>query len=123
MPQQYKSNQHCYNLGHPITACLFINADAHDAAGLATQTDDPGLSTDDPAAQSVDAEDEARDALPESGEVMRSEAEEDQAAEAEPEVPAIPAEIPAQISLPRQADRAAVNAPTDAIGEHAACCH
>lgn len=40
-----------------------------------------------------------------------------QAAEAEPEVPAIPAEIPTQIILPRPADRSAVTAPSDAIGE------
>lgn len=39
------------------------------------------------------------------------------AAEATPEVPAIPAEIPAQIILPRLADRSAVAAPSDAIGE------
>lgn len=39
------------------------------------------------------------------------------AAEATPEVPAIPAEIPAQVILPRLADRSAVTAPSDAIGE------
>ena len=38
-------------------------------------------------------------------------------AEAAPEVPAIPAEIPAYIILPRPADRSAVTAPADAIGK------
>lgn len=34
-----------------------------------------------------------------------------------PQVPVIPAEIPAHITLPRPADRSAVTAPSDAIGE------
>ena len=38
-------------------------------------------------------------------------------AEALPQVPTIPAEIPAQIMLSRLADRSAVTAPSDAIGE------
>lgn len=44
------------------------------------------------------------------------------AAEALPEAPAIPAEMPAQIILPRLADRSAVTAPTDAIGELVSRC-
>lgn len=43
--------------------------------------------------------------------------EDQPAAEAAPEPPAIPAEIPAQIILPRLADRSAVTAPSDAIGK------
>lgn len=39
------------------------------------------------------------------------------AAEAASEEPAIPAEISAQIILPRLADRSAVTVPSDAIGE------
>lgn len=42
---------------------------------------------------------------------------EEQAAEADATVPTIPAEIPEQLVLPRLADRSAVIAPADAIGE------
>lgn len=42
---------------------------------------------------------------------------EEQAAEADAAVPTIPAEIPEQLVLPRLADRSAVIAPADAIGE------
>ncbi|KAL3131285.1 hypothetical protein ABBQ38_000578 [Trebouxia sp. C0009 RCD-2024] len=38
-------------------------------------------------------------------------------ADGAPEVPAIPAEIPAHITLPRPADRSAVTAPSEAVGD------
>ena len=63
------------------------------------------------AAEPVDAQGMSDDATPE--------AEEEQAAEdgeAAP-APAIPAEILQQVVLPRLADRSAVMAPADAIGE------
>lgn len=55
-------------------------------------------------------------AVPESDQAV-DETEGQEEAEAVPEVPAIPAEIPAHIILPRPADRSAVTAPSDAIGK------
>jgi len=43
-------------------------------------------------------------------------AEVQQAAEADADAPSIPAEIPDHVVLPRLADRSAVTAPADAIG-------
>lgn len=73
--------------------------------------------TDDPAAPGTAPEDcPTHDAALEA-DVPLPEAEEEQAAEAEPEAPAIPAEMLSTVKLPRQADRSAVVAPSDALGD------
>lgn len=56
-------------------------------------------------------------AMLESDQAVEPPTEDQSAAEAAPEPPAIPAEIPAQVVLRRLADRSAVTAPSDAVGE------
>lgn len=93
-----------------------LAAEADDTKGI---LDNPVAQADDPA-QPDDCQDLPNGAAPKSDQAL-PEAEERQDAEeeAEPEVPVIPADMPAHILMSRQADRSAVNAPTEAVGESA----
>ena len=100
-----------------------LAADADDTKGIkdesAAQADDPAQTNhlqDLPNGAAPDADEARQDA-----EDATQGAEDQKTAgeEAEPEVPAIPADMPAHILMSRQADRSAVNAPTEAIGEPA----
>ena len=86
--------------------CKYFPAEELDMNGHTAQEDGPVDHTDA----------DLNGAMLESDQAM-DQAEGQPAAEAPPEVPAIPAEIPAEIILPRLADRSAVTAPSDAIGE------